>query len=168
MINPNPLWLVALGCLILIVAILLVVVIWRHSIYIKGKQRMPFFHPPTPVWDDPRPPRVAADIPRQDFRLIVDYPDGRREQLRIGKYALAGAGETIGRDGNECSLPFDGPSISRQHARLFWRDGAVWIEDLDSTNGTFTHDGSRIRPNQPSRLNREESFRLANIRCEIV
>ena len=27
--------------------------------------------------------------------------------------------------------------MSRQHARIFVREGAFWIEDMDSANGTF-------------------------------
>ena len=32
-------------------------------------------------------------------------------------------------------LPYEG--VSRQHARLTWREGGYWIDDLDSANGTF-------------------------------
>ncbi|HEY6558991.1 MAG TPA: sigma 54-interacting transcriptional regulator [Polyangiaceae bacterium] len=31
----------------------------------------------------------------------------------------------------------DDPSISRQHARFMLRQGEIWVEDLDSRNGTF-------------------------------
>src|SRR2546423_3938591 len=28
------------------------------------------------------------------------------------------------------------PGLSRQHARFWWDDGGIWVEDLGSTNGT--------------------------------
>src|SRR5678815_1982783 len=31
----------------------------------------------------------------------------------------------------------DDPSVSRQHVRFTLRDSEVWVEDLDSRNGTF-------------------------------
>jgi len=37
----------------------------------------------------------------------------------------------------------DDPSVSRQHARFTLKDGEVWVEDLDSRNGTFRH-GSKL------------------------
>ena len=40
------------------------------------------------------------------------------------------------------------PVVSGCHCRLFLRDGAVWIEDLGSTNGTYVH-GRRLDPNAP-------------------
>jgi hypothetical protein len=42
-------------------------------------------------------------------------------------------------------------NISRRHAELRIADGAVWIVDLGSTNGTFVND-TRLAPNQPVRL----------------
>jgi transcriptional regulator of acetoin/glycerol metabolism len=46
------------------------------------------------------------------------------------------AGELLGR-GESCGLRLDGPSVSRQHARLE-REGPLWLlRDLDSKNGSF-------------------------------
>jgi pSer/pThr/pTyr-binding forkhead associated (FHA) protein len=43
----------------------------------------------------------------------------------------------LGRDPNcEFSLPFD-ETISSHHTRLSYHHGQWWVEDLDSTNGTF-------------------------------
>jgi pSer/pThr/pTyr-binding forkhead associated (FHA) protein len=41
--------------------------------------------------------------------------------------------------------------VSRRHARLYTEDGMVYIEDLDSTNGTFL-DNERLTPYVPQRL----------------
>jgi pSer/pThr/pTyr-binding forkhead associated (FHA) protein len=29
------------------------------------------------------------------------------------------------------------PEVSKLHCKLYWREGAWWLEDLKSTNGTF-------------------------------
>lgn len=43
---------------------------------------------------------------------------------------------TIGRD-PVCSLILDDSTVSAKHARLFYRQGQWWAEDLRSTNGSF-------------------------------
>ena len=46
----------------------------------------------------------------------------------------------------ECSICLpDDPEASRRHARLFFRDGAWWIEDLGSANGTFVGEFAQSR-----------------------
>ncbi len=43
---------------------------------------------------------------------------------------------TIGRSG-KCEIGVDDPFLSQRHAAFLWRDGACFLQDLDSTNGTF-------------------------------
>lgn len=43
---------------------------------------------------------------------------------------------TIGRD-PACNFPLNDNTVSAQHARLSYRQGQWWVEDLRSTNGTF-------------------------------
>jgi pSer/pThr/pTyr-binding forkhead associated (FHA) protein len=49
--------------------------------------------------------------------------------------------KTIGREGAD--IVIDDSQMSRRHARLGMRDGALEIEDLGSTNGTFVN-GAKI------------------------
>jgi pSer/pThr/pTyr-binding forkhead associated (FHA) protein len=49
---------------------------------------------------------------------------------------LREAGTIIGRN-PECALILDDDFASGRHARIFHRDGAWFVEDLGSTNGTF-------------------------------
>lgn len=39
--------------------------------------------------------------------------------------------------GRTCDFIVDDPTVSLQHARLVFRQGQWWLEDLASTNGTF-------------------------------
>ncbi|MBA2625448.1 MAG: FHA domain-containing protein, partial [Acidimicrobiia bacterium] len=43
---------------------------------------------------------------------------------------------TVGRAPG-CQVALDDSYVSQLHARVFTRDGGVWVEDLGSTNGTF-------------------------------
>jgi hypothetical protein len=55
---------------------------------------------------------------------------------------------SIGRErGNTVTIP--DPRISSQHARLEWREGRWWIEDLDSANGTFLN-GQAVGDPEPA------------------
>ena len=58
-------------------------------------------------------------------RLTFSQDDARLEQ----------EGLLIGRDAKTCELHMNDSSVSRRHARLFSNQGALWIEDLGSTNG---------------------------------
>ena len=39
----------------------------------------------------------------------------------------------------EADFRIDDPNVSRRHAVVFWSDGKVMLEDLDSTNGTMVN-----------------------------
>jgi hypothetical protein len=49
---------------------------------------------------------------------------------------------TIGRAADN-DVVLDHPTVSNHHARLSWRGGSLFVEDLSSANGTFV-DGERI------------------------
>lgn len=72
-----------------------------------------------------------------------------------GKQFLLSAAESqIGRwdaDGGvfpDVDLDTDDPEakVSRRHARVTFRDGQYFLEDLGSTNGTFVNRGKRLSP----------------------
>lgn len=57
--------------------------------------------------------------------------------------------------------------VSRLHAALRRNDDSWWIEDLDSSNGTWV-DGERVAPFCAVRLNARSKVMLANLEVEIV
>jgi hypothetical protein len=76
--------------------------------------------------------------------------DGREQTL-----PLRGAELVIGRDPS-CGLPVASRAVSKRHCRLVL-DGAWWIEDLESDNGTFV-DGQPVTARR--RLNGGDVIRL--------
>ena len=69
-------------------------------------------------------------------------------------FPLSGAESQIGRwdaDGGvfpDVDLDSDDPEakVSRRHARITFREGQYFLEDLGSTNGTFVNRGKRLLP----------------------
>jgi pSer/pThr/pTyr-binding forkhead associated (FHA) protein len=57
--------------------------------------------------------------------LALDW-NGAHDELVIGRNPV-------------CDIVLSGPAVSRQHARLNFRDGIWILQDLDSTNGTVVN-----------------------------
>jgi pSer/pThr/pTyr-binding forkhead associated (FHA) protein len=77
---------------------------------------------------------------RRSVRLVVQ----RSPSLEEGdEFPLNSAPLTVGRGGqNDLVLPGD-EFASARHARIEVRGDGVWVQDLDSTNGTYVN-GSRV------------------------
>ena len=66
----------------------------------------------------------------------------------------------IGRS-KRCQVYIDDPYMSKNHARIFLRDGGFYVEDLDSTNGSFLN--GRKLPDHPIRLKDCDKLSFGNI-----
>ena len=65
-------------------------------------------------------------------KLVVLSPDGMK-----GMEFPLGNEVTVGRAGGCAVMLPEDSFVSQLHARLFRRDGSLFVEDLGSTNGTF-------------------------------
>jgi FHA domain len=90
--------------------------------------------PPSPVVAGPTavPTARPTSGPIGPGRLIVVSPDAQRgiefplaDELTVGR--AGGCGVMLGAD----------TFVSQIHARVFRRDGDMYVEDLGSTNGTY-------------------------------
>jgi pSer/pThr/pTyr-binding forkhead associated (FHA) protein len=102
--------------------------------------------------------------------------DGRTDVIDVGG---SNGVATIGRVAG-CSICIpDDPEASRQHAKLSYCDGAWWLEDLGSANGTFVGEfaqsrkistAAKILPGQIFRIGltrfklEEDDFQVGNLK----
>src|SRR5258708_25725317 len=71
--------------------------------------------------------------------LVSSDVDGVARSFALGAEPVA-----VGR-GAECAIRSDDPRVSRVHARFFVEQGALWVEDMGSSNGIF------VGPNKVAR-----------------
>jgi len=96
---------------------------------------------------------------RSTARLKVVEPPEQR-----GRVVDLTSEVTFGRSSG-CGMALEGDSYaSSLHARVFPRDGDVWVEDLGSTNGTFLNDE---RLTGPARLQRGDRLRVGRTVLEV-
>ncbi|MEE8169077.1 MAG: SpoIIE family protein phosphatase [Phycisphaerae bacterium] len=90
--------------------------------------------------------------------IQIQYADGRLKTTPFRPPEMV-----IGRDA-DCDFVLDDPLASRRHARLYEdRNGAIWVEDRESKNGTLLND----RPlDQSTRL--KHGDRIGIGRCRLV
>lgn len=113
-----------------------------------------FFRVLRAVWAELRPAPVGAGAvagsptaaPRRDGRVaanrlrIVEPATQRNQTFDIGDELTVGRAAGCG-----VSLPQDS-TVSQLHARIFRKDGRLYVEDLGSTNGTFVNGRKVAKP----------------------
>jgi len=96
---------------------------------------------------------VAIDrktsLPKSAFHIVATVVEGTDPTvgwLILGdgrRVDIADEPVVIGRLA-DCSIPINDPSASRRHAQISVEKGAVFVDDLDSTNGTKVN-GRRVQ-----------------------
>jgi FHA domain len=113
-------------CLVAILYLFLARVVWIVARELRG----------TPVPARAVTPPDAPSRPRKAkaWRLVLVEP-----KSEAGAAFSVDGEVTLGRGGG-CTVPlaFD-TFVSQVHARAFDRDGALWVEDLGSRNGTYVN-----------------------------
>ena len=74
--------------------------------------------------------------------------------------------ETIVGRGETCQLKVGSELVSREHCVLRLHDGAAWLEDLGSTNGTFL-DGVRLTPHSEAQLSNGAELLIGPARARV-
>ena len=75
------------------------------------------------------------------------------------------AGDVLIGRGEDCDLVVQEGHLSRQHARLTLKEGEVWLEDLESTNGTYVNDH---RITAPTALGNGDRVRFDTVEFNLV
>ena len=126
------------------------------------------------VWTEIRGPKVVETAPRR----APKEPRAERKAARsqpahlaiVEPVALKGttyplADElTVGRAAG-CQVTIDDTYASQLHARVFARDGQLFVEDLGSTNGTYLN---RTKVHGPQVMRRGDRLQVGNTVMELV
>ncbi len=83
-------------------------------------------------------------------------PEGRT-LAKIDKSVI-----TIGKKKGDADVVLEDSSVSRLHARILKNDDICYIEDLNSTNGTFKN-GLRLQPYEKRKLERGDEIRAGKV-----
>lgn len=85
------------------------------------------------------------------------YRDNGELAVRIDKLPFV-----IGKKKEEVDFMLEDRSVSRIHARILEEDGRIYLEDLNSTNGTFKN-GLRMQPYEKRRLEKDDELRFGKV-----
>lgn len=103
---------------------------------------------------------VGCEAARPDIEVEFEGELGK-ERVHIGS-----GDKVVGRD-RECSDMFVGDkSVSRRHALLYEIEGSLYIEDLDSTNGTYVND-IRLPKKKKWRIKDGDEVRIGKARYHV-
>jgi pSer/pThr/pTyr-binding forkhead associated (FHA) protein len=126
------------------------------------------------VWTEVNPPK-AVEAPAKPKRdRSARRVSGTRKHgplvLRLvappelkGRSFPLGEEVTVGRAAG-CQVTIDDTYASQLHARVFLRDGQVFVEDLGSTNGTYLN---RRKVTGPMQLQRGDKLQIGNTVLEL-
>jgi pSer/pThr/pTyr-binding forkhead associated (FHA) protein len=124
------------------------------------------------VWAEINPPKVV-ETPgkaRRGARRATGVRKHGPLQLRLvappevkGRAFPLGPEVTVGRAAG-CQVTIDDTYASQLHARVFQRDGQVFVEDLGSTNGTYLN---RRKVTGPMQMQRGDKLQIGNTVLEL-
>lgn len=100
---------------------------------------------------------IYVEQPSEESKIHKLYtPDGR-VAAKLDRAVLS-----IGKQKDEVDFVLNDDSISRLHARICIENEIVYLEDLNSTNGTFKN-GLRLQPYEKRRLEEDDEIRLGKL-----
>ena len=103
-------------------------------------------------------PATQARGKKKTFRkAAVIEGDKKGQSLDLSDEVIIGRAE-------KCHLVLEDSYVSQMHARIFSRDGAVLVEDLGSTNGTYVN---RRRITSPTELQRGDRVKIGKTVLEM-
>ena len=118
-----------------------------------------------------RGPRPPSNLVAPPWRLLVQIGGENRTSvgLQVQEQMLVGRADAEGKMVPELDLgPYDGlrNGVSRQHAEITYEDGALYLRDLNSTNGTRIN-GFELAPERAYRLRDGDELEFGRIQVVI-
>jgi pSer/pThr/pTyr-binding forkhead associated (FHA) protein len=138
---------------------LLYLFLYRVVRVVVTEMRAPAPTPPAPVAQTPPAPPVERTRRGGPGRLRILEPASRQGETFTVTDEL-----TVGRGGG-CGIVLDDGFVSQVHARLYRRDGGVYVEDLASRNGTLLN-GQPLHG--ASKLKRGDQVQFGQTIAEVI
>jgi hypothetical protein len=129
---------------------------------------------PLPEQEDGRTARPRRDgddheeVARSIQIDVLVLNTGRQISLSVDREILVGRLDAAHGIFPELDMTADSgmeQGVSRRHAHIYTRDGVCFVEDLDSTNGTFLN-GERITPYLPYAFHDGDVITFGTLRLE--
>lgn len=95
---------------------------------------------------------VYMNVQREPEKKLYGVGKCRRQKI-----ILEGMPCLVGKDKTLADHVIADPSVSRMHAKFSLEGETVWMQDLNSTNGTY-HNGMRLSPNEKVVLETEDEI----------
>ena len=122
------------------------------------------------VWAEVNPPKAETAKPKRERGRRSSGGKHSAPTLRLlappevkGRAYPLGEEVTLGRAAG-CQVTIDDTYASQLHARVFQRDGKVFVEDLGSTNGTYLN---RRKVTGPMVVQRGDRLQIGNTVLEL-
>ena len=117
-----------------------------------------------PADPPPLPPRQELPPPREPtVSLKGRDPRGNHFSLEIPSDAMRSEhGVVVGRSPTESDVVLDQPEVSRRHFRLYLDGDQLFVEDLQSTNGTWVGT-ARLTPGVRAKLRRGDTLQVGSV-----
>ena len=132
--------------LLTILKFTLVALLWLFFLRVLRAVWAEITRPPAPSPAAPAPAAAEAPTRVLQARTPAGQSPSKSAVLRLvepkearGRTYEVGEEVTVGR-ASGCGVSLEGDTfVSQLHARLYRRDGRMWVEDLGSTNGTYVN-----------------------------
>lgn len=95
---------------------------------------------------------VYMDMGEMQERKLYGVGKFRRQRILLDQLPCL-----VGKDKTLVNHIIEDVSVSRMHARFFAEEEKIWMQDLNSTNGTY-HNGMRLSPNERVILEPEDEI----------
>ncbi len=118
------------------------------------------------IWEDMEEKKDTEEYTEKT--VYMEMADTMQKKLYgVGKYrqqkiSLEKLPCTVGKEKSLADYILSDASVSRVHARFFMEGEKVWMQDMNSTNGTC-HNGFRLRPNEKVELEPEDEICLGKV-----
>jgi hypothetical protein len=126
----------------------------------------PVITPPAPVVSPPAPATARSAL--APGRLILQ-PGGVALNFPAAAEAVVGRADPVSNFTPTLDLGPYGAlenGVGRRHVRIFVQQGGVFVEDLDSTNGSFLNN-TRLTPRQPQPLRTGDELRVGTLKLRV-